>query len=122
MSKLIKINMGVDGDHNLSDFPVNIYTGTTTGDTTNWGFTGTPVLSYVELTTTPLEFWIDDEILSFGVRIEIDGCNTHDIFVESPRVDCDMCVYFEEIVPVECQMTVDFEEFDCEMTFNFEEI
>lgn len=115
--------MGVDGDHNLSDFPVNVYTGTTTGDTTNWGFTETPVLSYVELTSSPLEFWVDDEILSFGIRIEVDGCNSHDIFVESPRVDCEMCAHFVELVPTDCYMIATFvEDVDCEMTFDFEEM
>ena len=92
MSKLIRINLGVDPDHNLADFPVNIYTGTTTGDTTNWGFTETPVITFPMVITTPFEFWVDDELLSFGIRLESGGCNNVDLLVNAPRVDCEMCM------------------------------
>lgn len=99
MSKLIRISLGVDPNHNLTDFPVNIYTGSTSGDTTNWGFTETPVLTFPMVTSSPFEFYIDDELLQFGLRLESGGCNNQDILVDSPRVDCDMCGNFEEYNP-----------------------
>ena len=99
MSKLIRISLGVDVDHNLIDFPINIYTGTTSGDTTNWGFTETPVLTFESVTTSPLEFYVEDELLSFGLRLEGQGCHLQDLFVESPRVDCEICGDFVEYLP-----------------------
>lgn len=99
MSKLIRISLGVDPNHSLTDFPVNIYTGSTSGDTTNWSFTETPVLTFPMVTSSPFEFYIDDELLQFGLRLESGGCNNQDILVDSPRVDCDMCGNFEEYNP-----------------------
>ena len=99
MSKLIRISLGVDVDHNLIDFPINIYTGTTSGDTTNWRFTETPVLTFESVTTSPLEFYVEDELLSFGLRLEGQGCHLQDLFVESPRVDCEICGDFVEYLP-----------------------
>jgi len=99
MSKLIRIGLSTDPNHSISDFPVNVYTGTTSGDTSNWGFTEEPVLSFPEVITSPLEFYVDDELLSFGIRLQSDGCHEQDIFIESPRVDCDLCVSFMEHVP-----------------------
>jgi len=99
MSKLIRIGLSTDPNHSISDFPVNVYTGTTSGDTSNWGFTEEPVLSFPEVITSPLEFYVDDELLSFGIRLQSDGCHEQDIFIESPRVDCDLCVSFMEHLP-----------------------
>ena len=111
MSKLIRIGLGTDPNHSLEDFPVNVYTGTTSGDTSNWGFTEEPVLTFPMVTSSPLEFFIEDELLSFGVRLESGGCHPQDLFVESPRVDCDLCVSFIEYEPVDCDMEGDFNEY-----------
>ena len=99
MSKLIRLSLGVDVDHNLIDFPINVYTGTTSGDTTNWSFTETPILTFESVTTSPIEFYVEDELLSFGLRLEGQGCHLQDLFIESPRVDCEICGDFVEYYP-----------------------
>jgi len=88
MSKLIRVNINLDNSHSLNDFPVDIYSGTTTGNTTNL------ILSNV--TTSPVTFTVDDNINEFGLKLVSTGCLDQVLLIESPSVDCDMCADFVE--------------------------
>ena len=88
MSKLIRVNINLDNSHSLTDFPVDIYSGTTTGNTTN--------LVYAAVTTSPVTFQIDDNILTFGLKLVSTGCLDQVLLIESPRVDCEICADFVE--------------------------
>ena len=88
MSKLIRVNVNLDNSHSLTDFPVDIYSGTTTGNTTNL------ILSNV--TTSPVTFTVDDNINEFGLKLVSTGCLDQVLLIESPSVNCDMCADFVE--------------------------
>ena len=57
MSKLIRVNINLDNSHSLTDFPVDIYSGTTTTNATN--------LVISNVTTSPIDLTVDDELLTF---------------------------------------------------------
>lgn len=88
MSKKIRVNINLDNNHSLVDFPVYIYSGSTTGNTTN--------LVYADVTESPVVFEIDDDVLSFGLRLVSDGCLDQIMLIDSPRVDCEICADFVE--------------------------
>ena len=88
MSKLIRVNINLDNSHSLTDFPVDIYSGTTTGNTTN--------LVYAGVTTSPVTFTVDDSIMEFGLKLVSTGCLDQVLLIESPSVDCEICADFVE--------------------------
>ena len=88
MSKLIRVNINLDNSHSLTDFPVDIYSGTTTGNTTN--------LVYMGVTTSPVTFTVDDSIMEFGLKLVSTGCLDQVLLIESPSVDCEICADFVE--------------------------
>jgi hypothetical protein len=88
MSKLIRVNINLDNSHSLTDFPVDIYSGTTTGNTTN--------LVYAGVTTSPVTFTVDDSIIEFGLKLVSTGCLDQVLLIESPSVDCEICADFVE--------------------------
>jgi hypothetical protein len=88
MSKLIRVNINLDNSHSLTDFPVDIYSGTTTGNATN--------LVYAGVTTSPVTFTVDDSIIEFGLKLVSAGCLDQVLLIESPSVDCEICADFVE--------------------------
>ena len=88
MSKLIRVNINLDNSHSLTDFPVDIYSGTTTGNATN--------LVYAGVTTSPVTFTVDDSIIEFGLKLVSTGCLDQVLLIESPSVDCEICADFVE--------------------------
>ena len=88
MSKLIRVNINLDNSHSLTDFPVDIYSGTTTGNATN--------LVYGGVTTSPVTFTVDDSIMDFGLKLVSTGCLDQVLLIESPSVDCEICADFVE--------------------------
>ena len=88
MSKLIRVNINLDNSHSLTDFPVDVYSGTTTGNTTN--------LVYAGVTTSPVTFTVDDSIMEFGLKLVSTGCLDQVLLIESPSVDCEICADFVE--------------------------
>ena len=88
MSKLIRVNINLDNSHSLTDFPVDIYSGTTTGNATN--------LVYAGVTTSPVTFTVDDSIIEFGLKLVSTGCLDQVLLIKSPSVDCEICADFVE--------------------------
>ena len=88
MSKLIRVNINLDNSHSLTDFPVDIYSGTTTGNATN--------LVYGGVTTSPVTFTVDDSIMDFGLKLVSTGCLDQVLLIESPSLDCEICADFVE--------------------------
>jgi len=97
MSKLIRVNINLDNSHSLTDFPVDIYSGTTTTNATN--------LVISNVTTSPIDLTVDDELLTFGLKLVSTGCLDQVLLIESPRVDCEMCADFVEQIETTPQTT-----------------
>lgn len=94
MARKVRIDLSLDNTHSLSDFPISIYSGTTSGTTTE--------LVYANITSGPVEFEVEDSDLNIVngehpflfVRFSSDGCHDEIVKVPVPRVDCEMCVSF----------------------------
>lgn len=99
MARQVVLNLGVDTGHTMNDFPIDIYTGTTTGGTMSLiqsGYTGSTLdLSFID-TTLSVEVGRHPY---FALKMVCDGC--YDILteVEVPRVDCEICAEFVEYIP-----------------------
>jgi hypothetical protein len=105
MGRIVRLNISLDNSHSLDDFPVDLYSGLTSGDTTN--------LVYANIVSTdiPLDLMFEDSDLNVSndpnnpfaphcyMRISSDGCYDEIIKLEVPKVDCEMCVDFQEIIP-----------------------
>jgi hypothetical protein len=105
MGRLVRLNISLDNSHSLDDFPVDLYSGLTSGDTTN--------LVYANIVSEdiPLDLMFEDSDLNISndpnnpfvphcyMRISSDGCYDEIIKLEVPRVDCEICVDFQEIIP-----------------------
>ena len=105
MGRIVRLNISLDNSHSLDDFPVDLYSGLTSGDTTNL------VYAHIVSTDIPLNLTFEDSDLNISndpnnpfvphcyMRISSDGCYDEIIKLEIPRVDCEMCVDFQEIIP-----------------------
>jgi len=105
MGRIVRLNISLDNSHSLDDFPVDLYSGLTSGDTTN--------LVYANIVSEdiPLDLMFEDSDLNISndpnnpfvphcyMRISSDGCYDEIIKLEVPRVDCEICVDFQEIIP-----------------------
>ena len=105
MGRIVRLNISLDNSHSLDDFPVDLYSGLTSGDTTN--------LVYANIVSTDiqLDLMFEDSDLNVSndpnnpfvphcyMRISSDGCYDEIIKLEVPKVDCEMCVDFQEIIP-----------------------
>jgi cell division septation protein DedD len=105
MGRIVRVNISLDNSHSLDDFPVDLYSGLTSGDTTN--------LVYANIVSTdiPLDLMFEDSDLNVSndpnnpfvphcyMRISSDGCYDEIIKLEVPKEDCEMCVDFQEIIP-----------------------
>ena len=94
MARKVRIDLSLDNTHSLSDFPVSLYSGTTSGTTTE--------LVYANITSGPVEFEVEDSDLNIVngehpflfVRFSSDGCHDEIVKVPVPRVNCELCVSF----------------------------
>ena len=105
MGRIVRLNISLDNSHSLDDFPVDLYSGLTSVDTTN--------LVYANIVSEdiPLDLMFEDSDLNISndpnnpfvphcyMRISSDGCYDEIIKLEVPRVDCEICVDFQEIIP-----------------------
>ena len=105
MSRKVRVNFSLDNNHSLNDFPIDLYSGLTSGDTTN--------LVYANIVEQDvpfdLEFEDSDLVINTNLsdpqhpycflRISSEGCYDQTIKLEVPRVDCEMCLQVAEIVP-----------------------
>lgn len=133
MGRIVRVNFSLDSGHSLNDFPVNLYSGLTIGDTTNI------VRSNILSADVPFNIEFEDSDLNINtdpsihrhpycyLRISSEGCIDETILLEVPRVDCEMCASFEEYsLPVDCDMGIEVDEYsplvDCDMGIEVEEI
>ena len=105
MGRIVRVNISLDNSHSLDDFPVALYSGLTSGDTTNL------VYSNIVSSDIPLDLTFEDADLNINsdpsnpfaphcyIRLSSDGCYDEVIKLEVPRVDCSICVDFQEILP-----------------------
>lgn len=105
MGRLVRVNISLDDSHSLDDFPVDLYSGLTSGDTTNL------VFANIVSSDIPFNLEFEDEDINVStdpnnpftpyvyLRISSDGCYDEIIKLNVPRVDCDLCVDFQEIIP-----------------------
>lgn len=105
MSRKVRVNFSLDNNHSLNDFPIDLYSGLTSGDTTNLVYT-----NIVEQDVPfDLEFEDSDLVINTNLsdphhpycflRISSEGCYDQTIKLEVPRVDCEMCLQVAEIAP-----------------------
>ena len=105
MSRKVRVNFSLDNNHSLNDFPIDLYSGLTSGDTTNLVYT-----NIVEQDVPfDLEFEDIDLVINTNLsdpqhpycflRISSEGCYDQTIKLEVPRVDCEMCLQVAEIIP-----------------------
>jgi len=104
MGRLVRVNISLDDSHSLDDFPVDLYSGLTSGDTTNL------VFANIVSSDIPFNLEFEDEDINVStdpnnpftpyvyLRISSDGCYDEIIKLNVPRVDCDLCVDFQEII------------------------
>ena len=96
MARKVVITLSLDNNHDLNDFPIDIYTGLTSGDTSQIVFSGV-TQSSIELEVEDADInVVNNEAPYFYVRLSSSGCHDEIIKVHSPRVDCTMCVVFEQ--------------------------
>ena len=94
MARKVRIDLSLDNTHSLSDFPVDLYSGTTSGTTTE--------LVFANITEGPVVLEVEDSVLNivngehpfFYVRFSSEGCHDEIVKVQVPRVDCTLCVSF----------------------------
>jgi hypothetical protein len=112
MSRKVRVNFSLDNNHSLDDFPINLYSGLTSGDTTN--------LIYANIVSNDVPFDLEFEDSDLNVndgsitphhpycylRINSDGCYDEIILLEVPRVECHMCATFIE--QVNCDLDATF--------------
>ena len=87
MGRIVRLNISLDNSHSLDDFPVDLYSGLTSGDTTN--------LVYANIVSEdiPLDLMFEDSDLNISndpnnpfvphcyMRISSDGCYLHDSLI-----------------------------------------
>ena len=105
MGRIVSVNISLDNSHSLDDFPVDLYSGLTSGDTTNL------VFANIVSEDIPFNLQFEDSDINISsdpnnpftpylyLRISSDGCYDEIIKLEVPRVDCEICVDFQEIIP-----------------------
>lgn len=104
MGRKVRVNFSLDNSHSLDDFSVDLYSGLTMGDVNS--------LVYANIVEDDipfdLEFEDSDLIVSTDpgnphhpycyVRMSSNGCHDVVIKLEVPRVDCEICAKFVELV------------------------
>ena len=107
MGRKVRVNFSLDNSHSLDDFSVDLYSGLTMGDVNS--------LVYANIVEDDipfdLEFEDSDLIVSTDpgnphhpycyVRMSSNGCHDLVVKLEVPRVDCEICAKFVELVEPE---------------------
>jgi len=106
MSRKVRVDFSLYNNHSLDNFPIDLYSGLTSGDTTNL------IYSNISSTDVPFDLEFEDSVLNVNdgtndphhpycyLRINSEGCYDKIILLEVPRVDCEMCAIFVEVIPL----------------------
>lgn len=102
MGRKVRVNFSLDNNHSLDDFSVDLYSGLTINNVNDL------VYANIVESDIPFDLEFEDADLNLStdpanphhpycyIRISSVGCHDEIILLEVPRVDCEMCVEFQE--------------------------